>query len=125
MYFALKHIHLTTIAISVLLLLFRFALTIKQSPMLQKKWLKILPHVNDSILLASAIALCFTIAQYPFVTPWLTEKVLGLILYIGLGLVALKIAKTNLVRFAAMAGALGTLVFMAKLAVFKQPFLLS
>lgn len=38
------------------------------------------------VLLTSAIALALTIRQYPFVDSWLTAKVVGLLLYVGLGL---------------------------------------
>ena len=52
---------------------------------MQKRWIKIVPHVVDTTLLISAMALTFTISQYPFLDAWLTAKTVGLLLYIGLG----------------------------------------
>ncbi|MBE1301631.1 MAG: invasion protein [Alteromonadaceae bacterium] len=125
MYTAIKHIHLLAIVLSISLLIFRFVLTLKGSELLQKKWLKITPHVVDTVLLLSAATLCVVIAQYPFVHAWLTEKLIAVIAYIFLGLVALKLAKNNLQRSLAFVGALAMLAMIGKLAVLKQPFILS
>lgn len=124
MYFAIKHIHLTAIAISVALLLVRFFWTVTESQMLTRKWVKVVPHVVDTVLLASALTLCVMIAQYPFVDGWVTEKVFGVVAYIFLGLIALKKAKTNLGRGTAMLAALAVLAVIAKIAVTKQAFVL-
>lgn len=125
MYTAIKHIHLLAIVLSISLLILRFVLTLKGSELLQKKWLKITPHVVDSVLLVSAATLCVVIAQYPFVHAWLTEKLIAVIAYIFLGVVALKLAKNNLQRSLAFVGAVAMLAMIGKLAVLKQPFLLS
>ncbi len=53
------------------------------------QWLRIAPHLNDTLLLAAAIALAAMSAQYPFVQGWLTAKLLALLAYIALGRVAL------------------------------------
>jgi hypothetical protein len=50
----------------------------------------VLPHVVDSCLLLSAIGLAWMAGQYPFVHGWLTAKIVGLLAYIGLGMLALK-----------------------------------
>ncbi len=59
------------------------------------------PHVIDTVLLASAMALTATTSQYPFVQPWLTAKVLALLLYIVLGSVAIRHGRTRSVRIVA------------------------
>lgn len=93
--------------------------------MLQKKWVKVVPHVVDTVLLASAITLCVLIAQYPFVNAWVTEKLMAVLLYILMGLVALKLGRTNSIRWIGFVGAICWLLFAAKVAVFKQPLLFS
>ncbi|MEJ2743080.1 MAG: SirB2 family protein, partial [Gammaproteobacteria bacterium] len=55
-----------------------------------RKILKILPHILDTALLAFAIALCVTLAQYPGQQAWLTAKVIGLLAYIGFGVIAIR-----------------------------------
>ena len=54
------------------------------------RWVRIVPHVIDTALLASAIGLAITIGQYPGTSGWLTAKVAGLVAYIVLGSFALK-----------------------------------
>lgn len=92
--------------------------------MLEKKWVKVLPHIVDTLLLASAVGLMMTLQQYPFVNAWLTEKLLLVIAYIVSGAVALKIAKTTPVRVGALFGCLVFIAMIGKIAVFKQPLLL-
>jgi uncharacterized membrane protein SirB2 len=82
-------------AITISLFILRMYWVMTDSGMMKIKWVKIVPHVNDSILLAAAIYLSVTIYQYPFVHHWLTAKVLALLAYIVLGSFALKRAKTN------------------------------
>ena len=66
------------------------------APLLQNRWLKVLPHLNDTLLLSAAIYLMIAVGQYPFVNHWLTAKVVALLVYIGLGMVTLKYAKSTL-----------------------------
>ncbi len=55
--------------------------------------MKILPHVNDTILLITATLLAISLQQYPFVDSWLTAKFTALVIYIVFGMFALKRAK--------------------------------
>lgn len=122
MYMALKHSHMLFIALSVSFLAVRFLLSLKAPALLQKKFFKITPHIVDSFLLLTAIGLMVTIQQYPFQTPWLTDKVFGLFAYIGLAVMALK-GRTLLIRWLAFFGALSWLVLVARVAITKTPVL--
>lgn len=97
----LKSVHITCVASSYLLFFLRGIWNPNDSPIMRQRWIKILPHVMDTLLIVSAIALAFTIRQYPFVDGWLTAKVIALLLYIGLGLVALKYGQSKAVRLSA------------------------
>ena len=121
MYMMSKHLHLTAVGLSILFFIFRFIWSQFDSTALNKKWVKILPHIIDTILLASAIWLCFILSQYPIVNAWLTYKVIGVIGYIVLGLMALKKAKTSGGKWVAFVAALGVLMTTAMVAVTKQP----
>ena len=123
MYMALKHSHLLFIALSLSFLAVRFLLSLRAPALLQKKFFKIAPHVVDTFLLLTAIGLMLTIQQYPFQTPWLTEKLLGLFAYIGLAVMALK-GRTLLMRWIGFVGALRWLVLIAKVAMTKTPLFL-
>jgi uncharacterized membrane protein SirB2 len=123
MYEIVKHTHLTAIALSITLLLFRFVLTSMQSPLLQKKWLKILPHLVDTILLISAVALCVLLQQYPFVDAWVSEKLLALAMYIFMTFLALKLGRSAFIRGVGLLGAISWIAYAGIVAVSKQPLL--
>ena len=112
------------LALSVLLLTVRFVLHLRQSALMGKKLLKIAPHVIDTFLLLSGLTLCFMIQQFPFVDPWMTEKIGAVVAYIVLGAIAIKANRNKLFKVFAYLGAIGWLVYAAKLAHFKQAVLL-
>lgn len=124
LYPAVKHTHLMFIALSISLFVIRFVLHIRQSDLMQKKFLKVAPHVIDTFLLVSGFTLCFMIKQYPFVDPWMTEKIICVVAYIALGIMALKSNRNKLFKFFAFIGAIGWLVLAAKLAHLKQVVLM-
>jgi uncharacterized membrane protein SirB2 len=125
LYFGVKHLHLTLVAVSVLFFVVRFVLHMRASSIMDKKFIKIAPHVIDTFLLLSGLALCFIIQQFPFVEPWLTEKIIAVAAYIALGIMAFKADRSKLFKFFAFIGAIGWVVFAAKIAVFKQVALMS
>ncbi|MGI2169188.1 SirB2 family protein [Shewanella sp. MF05960] len=120
LYPAVKHSHMLLVALSVIFFIARFVLHLRQSPIMEKKFVKVAPHVIDTFLLLSGFTLCFMIKQYPFVDPWMTEKIICVVAYIALGIMALKSNRNKLFKFFAFIGAIGWVVLAAKLAHFKQ-----
>jgi uncharacterized membrane protein SirB2 len=120
-YHVLKQLHLATIAITLTLFLLRGAWMMADSPRLQARWARIVPHINDTLLLASGIALAVLLQQYPLVHGWLTAKFFALIAYIALGTLALKRGKTKSRRIAAWFAALLVFGYMAAVAVAHDP----
>lgn len=104
----LKIVHLACVLLSGLSFFVRGIWMLAESPLLQARWVKIAPHVIDATLLFSALALAWQIQQYPFVHGWLTAKVLGLIVYIVLGTIALKRGRTKATRTIAWIAAMLT-----------------
>ena len=123
-YIALKHLHVTFVVLSGLLFLVRGIWMLRASPRLQQRWVRIVPHVVDTLLLASAIGLAVWSHQYPGQMPWLTAKVVALVAYIVLGTVALKRGRTEGARTAAFAGALACFAYIVSVAVTKNPLVL-
>ncbi|HRX60519.1 MAG TPA: SirB2 family protein [Candidatus Competibacter sp.] len=121
MYGILKHLHLTTVILSFCLFIMRGIWMMAESPHLQARWVRIVPHVIDAILLASAIGLTLTLHQYPFAQGWLTAKVLGLIAYIILGSIALKRGSTLAIRVAAFIGSLTVFGYIVSVALTHSP----
>ena len=89
----IKLIHMSTAFISICFFLVRGFWVFNHSEMMNKKWVKIVPHINDTVLLISAIILAVGLQQYPFTHEWLTAKFIALLLYIVFGMFALKRAK--------------------------------
>ena len=85
-----KHLHMTLALVSLLLFIYRWSLALAGSDRLQQKWLKILPHINDTFLLLFGVLLAVTLQLSPGQQPWLMAKLMALVLYIGLGVMALK-----------------------------------
>ena len=119
-YNLLKHAHVATVTITFVLFVTRGIWMWFESLRLQAKWVKILPHVNDTILLASGIGLAVLLGQYPFVDGWLTAKLLALLAYIVLGTIALKRGKTKPVRLTAFFLALAVLAYLVAVAMTHQ-----
>ncbi|MFD2179384.1 SirB2 family protein [Veronia pacifica] len=126
MYSALKHIHLLAIAISVTFFIVRFSWQLAGSQMSQKKWVKVSPHIIDTVLLASGISLIVITGFIPFTEggQWLTEKITCVLAYIALGVVAMRPQAGKLYRVFAFGGALGWVYAAATLALSKSSFLL-
>lgn len=120
-YFLLKHIHVTCAVISFALFFLRGIWSFNSSPIMRQRWVKIVPHAVDTLLLVSALALAFTIQQYPFVDGWLTAKFFGLVLYILLGTLALKYGKTKAVRVSAWLAALAVFAYIVLVAKQHNP----
>src|SRR5690606_2556367 len=88
-YNGIKHLHMLLAVVSLFGFVLRGAWMLRDSPLLQQRVVRVLPHVVDTLLLATAVALAVMSAQYPLVTGWVTAKVVGLIAYIVLGVIAL------------------------------------
>jgi uncharacterized membrane protein SirB2 len=119
-YLLLKHFHMTCAALSGSFFLVRGSWMLAKSPLLQRRWVKTMPHLIDSLLLASALWLAVWSHQYPGPQAWLTAKLVALIAYILLGSVALKYGRTKAVRALAYVGALATFGYIVTVAVTKN-----
>jgi uncharacterized membrane protein SirB2 len=119
-YILLKYLHLGCVALSGAGFVLRGAWMMRASPLLALRWVRIAPHVLDTVLLASAIALALLIGQYPLVDNWLTAKVLGLLAYIALGTIALSRGRTRAVRIAAFWSALLVFAYIVAVAMTKS-----
>jgi uncharacterized membrane protein SirB2 len=123
-YAALKMIHVTSVVVSYLLFSLRSMWMMRGSAVLQHRWVKITPHVVDTILLLSAITLAVRIQQDPIHDPWLSAKVAGLLVYIGLGMTALRLGKSRKTRISAWIGAQAAFLYIVLVALTKNPVLL-
>lgn len=129
-YIWVKDFHILFITVSIALFILRFFWKWANADIMQKRWVKIAPHIVDTFMLVSGAWLVVITHFYPF-TPqgsWLTEKLFGVIIYIALGFVALGSGKDGLrsqkTRWVAFILALGCLYLVVKLALTKIPLLM-
>lgn len=120
MYLPLKHLHLTCITLSLILFVTRFYWRKQNSSMLQKKWVKILPHTIDTILLASAIGMAIIASINPFEQTWLAAKILALLAYIFAGTFAIKRASSPQAQNLSFVIALTCFAYILMVAFSKQ-----
>ncbi len=118
-----KFIHMTTVALTITGFLVRGIWMLRESPLLNLRITKTLPHVNDTLLLVSALSTAALLGQYPFVNVWLTAKVIGLISYILLGAVALSYGATRGIRTSAYIGAILSFAYVVFVAFTKNPMI--
>ncbi|MBL8385697.1 MAG: SirB2 family protein [Burkholderiales bacterium] len=120
-YTVLHHLHVACVAVSGAGFALRGFWMLRRSPLLGARWVRIAPHVVDTALLASAVALALLIAQYPFVHAWLTAKVVALAAYIVAGSVALRRGPTRTVRTIALVAALAAYAYIIAVALTRSP----
>jgi len=121
MYNTIKLIHIGSAILSFAGFFIRGILLLKHSPLFYSRLSKIAPHIVDTLLLVSAITLAILSRQYPLSVDWLTLKVIGLLFYIALGLIAFRFSKTNRIRVIAWLSALLVFILIVITAVLK-PF---
>lgn len=120
-YPVLKHIHVTCVVISLAGFFLRGIWMLSDSPLLERGWVRIVPHVNDTLLLLAAIGLSISVRQYPFVHDWVTAKVLGLLGYIGFGMFALRRGSSKARRCAFWLAALASAGYVVSVALTRDP----
>lgn len=113
--------HVRCVELSGALFSFRAVLRVTGNDAANHAALRYASYAIDTTLLAAAVGLTLIIHQYPFVDAWLTAKVLLLLVYIGLGSIALKRARTRAGRVAATLGAWTTFAAIVGVAVTRNP----
>jgi uncharacterized membrane protein SirB2 len=117
----LKAVHVSSALISITGFLLRGVWMLQDSRLLRARATRILPHIVDTVLLVSAIALTLRSAQYPLAHTWLTAKVLALLAYIALGGIALKYGKNRWVRTLSFGLALLSFLYIVLVAITRNP----
>lgn len=126
MWLTIKYLHITLALVSVSGFLLRGILMLLQSRLLQQHWIKRLPHLVDTLLLASGVLLAWHLHQYPFVNSyWLTAKMLALLAYIGFGMLALNYGKTRVIRRLAFVMALCCAAYILATATLRNGLVLA
>jgi uncharacterized membrane protein SirB2 len=117
-YFAIKHLHTTAAALSILFFIVRAYWSVTSSPRLQARFVRIAPHVIDTALLVFGVILAIMIGP---AQSWILAKIIALVLYIGVGTIAIKRGKTAQSRGLAAVIAIAIFAYIVGVAIRHDP----
>lgn len=115
-YAAIRSLHIACVIASGSLFAVRGLLALAGLPLARHIAVRALSWTIDTTLLTAALILTTIIRQYPFVNDWLTAKVLLLVVYVGLGHVALRPALPASRRAVLLAGAVAVFLMIVGIA---------
>ena len=115
-----KTLHVIFAVLSICGFVYRGILKIVSPGKLNKKWLKVSPHIVDTLLLVSAIYLVVSSHQYPEMFNWVSAKIVALLLYIFFGLFTLRFSKSRPGIIVSFILALSTFAYIVTVALTKQ-----
>lgn len=93
---------------------------VRQQPWVLRRWVRIVPHVVDTGLLVSAIAVLVSFGISPL-TDWVLAKIIALLVYIVLGVMAFRVAKTPRTKLVYWLLALAVFVYILGVAKTHSP----
>jgi uncharacterized membrane protein SirB2 len=120
-YAAWKLLHQGAVALSITGFVARGLGSFAQAAWVRGRVARTLPHLLDSVLLGSALVLAWMLRLTPGAAPWLAAKIAGLLLYIGLGMLALRPGRPLELRVGAWLAALACFGWIVSVALTKHP----
>lgn len=121
----IKTLHLTTVSFSLVLFILRGIWMLNNSNGYRKLWIRRTVQINDTILLICGIIMAVAIQQYPFVHAWLTAKLVLLVAYILLGMLALHWLHSKPLQLTAWLCAIGIYGYLIGIALNRDPLWLA
>ena len=118
----LKLVHVSCALLSVSGFILRGYWALREDPRRDNTVVRVLPHLVDTLLLASAVAMLVIWRISPLELPWVMAKILALLLYIGLGMVVMRWAKNRSMRLAAYIAALLSVAYIVCVALSHSPW---
>ncbi|MCL4746898.1 MAG: SirB2 family protein [Burkholderiaceae bacterium] len=119
-YATLKATHVGCAALSIAGFVLRWGLMLVDSALLRARAARVLPHVIDTVLLASALLMAWQLRIDPREAPWLAAKIIALLAYIVLGVIALRRGRTRLVRALAGGAAIAVFAYIVSVALSRS-----
>jgi len=111
---------MTLAVLSISLFTLRFVWTLVNSSKLQAKWIRIAPHIIDTLLLTFGAVMAVQYAINPFEQLWLGEKLLAVVAYIFTGYFTLKLARNKPMQIIGYLGAIGWVMLIVRLAMTRE-----
>ena len=119
-YPAVKLVHQGAVALSLTGFLVRGGASLAGAAWVGRRWARTVPHVVDTVLLLSALTLAWMLRLTPLNAPWLLAKIVGLVVYVALGIVALRPGLSPALRATAWVAALATAGWIVSVAITKS-----
>ncbi len=120
-YIKIKLLHTVLATLSIAGFVLRGYWMLRDSPWLEHRMTRTLPHVNDTLFFLAGAWMVWLLAVNPFTQPWLITKFVGLGVYVLLGTVALRRGKTRETRTVALVGAIAVYAYVVGVALSKSP----
>jgi len=117
----LKLVHVSCAGLSISGFALRGYWMLTNNPLRQRRLTRVLPHIIDTLLLGSAVGMLVIWQVSPLQMGWLSAKIIALLLYIGLGMVAFRFGRTRRVRLSAWVLALFSAAYIVSVAYSKNP----
>jgi len=121
MYLISKNFHMLLAALTICGFLLRGYWMVSGSSLRQNRATKVLPHIFDTLFLASGIWLVVLLGLAPLQHPWLLAKFTGLLAYIGLGMIAMRFGRTPQNKIVAFVAAVAAFAYIVGVALTKNP----
>lgn len=119
MYSWLKDAHVALAYLTVAGFMVRGIWAVIGSPLREQRWVRIAPHVVDTLLLVLGVALAVMLSVSPLENAWLNAKIVGLLAYIGFGVMTMR-ASTQPLKWVGFSGALASVGYIFAVAFSKQ-----
>jgi len=116
----LKLLHQACALLSITGFALRGGLMLVDSALLRQRWMRTWPHVIDTLLLVSGLWMAINLHLHPGNSPWLGAKLIALLVYIGLGFVALRLGKTRRIRVLAFVAAIACFGYIVLVAMMRS-----
>lgn len=118
----MKNIHIMLAYLTLIGFIVRGLWSISGSDQLNQKWVKVAPHIVDTLLLALGVAMVIQLSL-SISSEWLIAKLLGLLAYIGFGVLTMR-ATTRPVKILGFIAALLSISYILSVAFSRdaRPF---
>lgn len=120
-YLVLKYVHVVTAVATIAGFLLRGFWMMRESDLLQRRAVRVAPHVVDTVFLLSGVAMLWLLHLNPLTQSWLLAKFAGLIAYVLLGIMAIRRGPTRQVRIVAFVAAVSVFAYIVGVALAKSP----
>ena len=121
MYLILKNFHMLLATLTITGFLLRGYWMLNGSSLRENRATRILPHIIDTLFLATGIWLVVFLKLAPMQHAWLLAKFTGLLAYIGLGMIAMRFGRTPQIKMIAFVAAVAAFAYIVGVALTKSP----